>query len=210
MLRHDAAMSDLVNQGGPRYRFEALLTAEMPPGWMARESIELLSREAGTHVAASGEPLPPAVVLETYVQRYEEALERQLPTYRQTSLEPVELFGGRPGMIRRFRWNVPNGDEVRQVQAYCIVDHWGYVLTATLPPTEEDESSVIELLQGIRIRPRPAGAVGASIEGATSPFDRYARGEVHLSLADGDDAAVAGDPWETARHGWSDTLDEHR
>ena len=188
-----------------RSRFEPRLAVEMPQGWIAKEAVELFRVEGGAYVVAAGEPLPRGMGLEGYVDRYSTELRRLLPNMEELSSEPFEMFGGRKGWLRRYRWSPPERPGVRQLQGYSVEGGWGYVVTATVrddDSVDEAEGAVLELMRDVRLKGHPASAAGRPYAAAGSPFDRFVGGEGFIELSD--DAAASG-AWKTARKGWLST-----
>ena len=134
-------------------RFEPHLTAPLPAGWFAKESLTLLSPDGQANLIVSSEPLDPSVDTTQYAAVQGDLLAREFPGYHQLAFEPARMLGSRQGYIRRFEWRPPDGLPVTQLQQYYVESGRGYTATATVPSTlfERFEDQFLELLGGIRI-----------------------------------------------------------
>ncbi|MET0306814.1 MAG: DcrB-related protein [Solirubrobacterales bacterium] len=142
---------------------KAGLAAEIPEDWVWKESLTLLEGGGKANVIFSTEPLDPSIDLEHYVSVQGELLEREFDGYRQMTLEPMRMMGGREGRLRRFVWHPPEGVEVTQIQLYSVEGSRGYTATATTPTSsfEELEPVLVDILQRLAIGGAPGVAAAA-------------------------------------------------
>jgi hypothetical protein len=144
------------------YRFTARLTALIPDGWFARESIQLASAEHDAFVVGSADVLPPGTTVEQYAEQYGEQLRERLPNYQELELEQATLPGGRPAFIRKFRWAPPDGDPVAELQMYTVENGRGIIASGRTAEETfgELEQRLRELLAGIGVGSAPpAGGI---------------------------------------------------
>ena len=133
--------------------FTAQLSAAMPDGWLAKESITLLDPRGQANVIASSEPLDPSIDTARYAEIQSGLLEKEFPGYRQLSYSRTELFGGRYGYERRFEWTPSEGQRVTQIQAYYAENGRGYTMTATTTTLNVPLFDLMlrQILGGVRI-----------------------------------------------------------
>jgi hypothetical protein len=134
-------------------RFKPQLTAPLPEGWFAKESITLLAPDGQANIIASSEPLDPSIDTDRYSEVQGELLRKEFPGYREFAYEPAQMLGGRRGFIRRFEWTPPDGVPVTQIQLYYAENGRGYTATATTPSTafERFELQFRQLLGGLQL-----------------------------------------------------------
>ncbi|MCB0880015.1 MAG: DcrB-related protein [Thermoleophilia bacterium] len=134
-------------------RFKPQLTAPLPEGWFAKESITLLAPDGQANVIASSEPLDPTIDTNQYAQVQGDLLRKEFPGYREFAFEPARMLGGKQGYIRRFEWTPPDGVAVTQIQLYYAEEGRGYTATATTPSTqfERFEMQFRQLLGGLAL-----------------------------------------------------------
>jgi hypothetical protein len=140
--------------------FRPRLTAPLLDGWVAtKESLTLLAPSGKANVIASREPLAPGMDTAEYAEAQSDHLRTELPEYRQLSFEETEVFGGRPGLIRRFEWNPPEGNRVTQIQLYYAESGAGYTATATTESADFDgyESDLRAVLEGLTVADDESG-----------------------------------------------------
>lgn len=113
--------------------FSPTLTAELPEGWAAKESITVLEPEARANVIASSEPVPADLDAEGYASAQGTLLRTEFPGYNELAYEPMRVFGGRQGFVRQFEWTPEDGTAVCQIQLYFAQAGRGYTATATAP-----------------------------------------------------------------------------
>lgn len=134
-------------------RFKPQLTAPLPEGWFAKESITLLAPDGKANVIASSEPLDQGIDTQRYAEVQGELLRKEFPGYREFAFEPTKMLGDRQGYIRRFEWTPPDGVAVTQIQLYYAENGRGYTATATTPTTdfERFEMQFRQLLGGLKL-----------------------------------------------------------
>jgi hypothetical protein len=135
-------------------QFRARLRIDLPEGWVAaKESVQVLAPAQQANVIVSSEDTGPLTTTEEYVAAHEHALRTQIEGYREISFAPAPVFGGRPGYLRHFEWQPPDGVPVTQLQAYLLDDGRGYTATATVPTSRfaDLETSLRAVLDGIGI-----------------------------------------------------------
>lgn len=145
--------ADAPDTGDPMNRFKPRLSAPLPAGWFAKESLTLLSPDGQANVIVSSEPLDPSIDTTQYATVQGDLLASEFPGYRQLTFEPAKMLGGRQGYMRRFEWRPPNGLPVTQLQQYYVESARGYTTTATVPSAqfERFEDQLLELLRGVEI-----------------------------------------------------------
>ena len=134
---------DEVKEKGAMTEFRGLITAVVPDGWFAKESMTLLSPDGQSNVIASSEPLDPSTDTDQYAGVQGELLENEFPEYVQKSFERIPVFSDRDGYLRTFEWTPPDGRRVAQAQLYYAEPGRGYTCTAT---TTADNLAAVELV----------------------------------------------------------------
>jgi hypothetical protein len=152
-------------------RFAPTISVPLPEGWFPKESITLLEPTGRANVIASSEPLEPGMNAQTYAELQGNLLRTEFPEYDEFTFEPMTVFGGRDGFLRRFEWTPPDGVPITQIQVYYAENGRGYTATATSPTQEfaKHEQSIIAVLEGLRIDPAAAASLAAG-----SPLGRMA------------------------------------
>ncbi len=117
-------------------RFRPQISAWLPDGWFAKESITLLAPDGQANVIVSSEPLDPSIDSYRYAEVQGTLLRQEFPGYRELVFEPTEMLGGRRGYLRRFEWKPPDGVPVTQLQMYYTEHGRGYTATATTPSNQ--------------------------------------------------------------------------
>lgn len=123
-------------------KFKRQLTAPLPEGWFAKESITLLAPNGQANVIASSEPLDPAIDTNLYAQVQGDLLRKEFPRYREFASEPARMLAGKNGYMRHFEWTPAGGDAVTQIQFYYAEEGRGYTITATAPSTQFERFEV--------------------------------------------------------------------
>ena len=111
--------------------FRSSIAAQMPDGWIGKESLTLLAPDVGASVIVSSEPLHPMVDTEEYAEEQGRVLRDEFPGYKEIAFSPGLFFGGPFGCCRAFSWNPAGGVRVEQIQLYSAKNGRGYVATAT-------------------------------------------------------------------------------
>lgn len=130
------------------------MTALVPKGWWARESLTLVAPDGQANVIASSEPLDPSIDVERYAKIQGDRLREEFFGYREIAFDQLRLSFGRPhGLRRRFEWNGSHGEPMTQVQLYHVENGRGYVATATTPSRqiERFEEELQQALGGLLI-----------------------------------------------------------
>jgi hypothetical protein len=145
-------------------RFRPEISASLPEGWFAKESITLLHPEGTANVIASSEPLSPEIDTEQYAAVQGDLLEKEFPGFELLAFDPKLIFGGRNGFIRRFKWTPPDNQPVTQIQLYYAEGERGYTATATTPSERfaELELVLMDILDGLTIADAAAGRTVAA------------------------------------------------
>lgn len=140
-------------------RFQPEISASLPEGWLAKESITLLHPEGIANVIASSEPLDAEIDTERYAAVQGELLATEFPGFELLAFDPKLIFGGRNGFIRRFKWTPPDNKPVTQIQLYYAEGERGYTATATTPSEKfaELELVLMDILDGLTIDDDAAG-----------------------------------------------------
>jgi len=113
--------------------FRPSLLANVPDGWLVKESITLLSPDGRANVIASSEPIDPSINSEQYARIQGDLLQEEFPGYALVQFGELEVFGGRPGYYRSFQWLPPDQLPVTQFQLYFAEGGRGYTATGTTP-----------------------------------------------------------------------------
>jgi hypothetical protein len=120
-----AAQTEII----PRVR--GRVSAPLPRGWFAKESLTLLAHDRQANVIVSSEPLDPGVDAARYAEQSGEVLQREFRGYRELAFRPTLLLGGRQGYCREFEWSPADGKPVRQIQLHYTEGGRGYTATAS-------------------------------------------------------------------------------
>jgi tetratricopeptide (TPR) repeat protein len=123
-------------EGGRMERLKRKLSADLPEGWFAKESITLLARDGQANIIASSEPLDESMDTHRYAEIQGDLLKKEFPGYKEYVFESAEIFGGNQGYVRRFEWTPPEGVPVTQVQLYYVENGRGFTATATTPSSQ--------------------------------------------------------------------------
>jgi hypothetical protein len=205
-------------------RFRSGLTALVPDGWLARESIQFASAEGDTVVFASADFLPAGTTVEQFAEQYAEQLGQHLPEYKQLDVDNAQLSGGRSAIVRRFRWAPPDAEALTEIQVYTIENGRGVVATARAPEKRFDELEphMRELLAGIGVAgPRPGGGIVRREESARArTYEAFEAGQLSTTPAsafgleptNGNPEAKAADEvstvWGDMRSSWRQEREE--
>lgn len=118
-------------------RINPVLTAALPEGWFAKESITLVAPDGQANVILSSEPLDSSIDVQQYAEVQGELLSTEFPGYHEFHFEPTQVLGGHEGYMRRFEWMPENNPQpVTQMQLYYVENGRGYTATATTPSSE--------------------------------------------------------------------------
>ncbi|MGY1813936.1 hypothetical protein [Blastococcus sp. SYSU D00820] len=117
----------------PRWTAEQV-RAQVPAGWLAKQSVTLVAPDGQANVIVSSEPLDRAVTTDEYAHTQGELLRRDFPGYAESVFTVLPLSTG-PAYLRLFSWSPPNGVPVVQQQVYLARGGTGYTATATAPAT---------------------------------------------------------------------------
>jgi hypothetical protein len=133
--------------------FRPQLRASVPPGWLVKESLEIVAEDLAANVIASSESIPQGMNSASYAADQGKRLQAEFPGYQELSFGETDLFGGRRGFMRRFRWTPPGSGEVTQIQLYCVDDERGYTATGTTPTATlgSTEDILLGVLLGVLI-----------------------------------------------------------
>src|SRR4051794_13693233 len=99
-------------------RFVPRLSGDLPPGWLAKESLTIIAPDGQANIIASSEALDESIDTGAYAGLQGQLLRDEFPGYSEFSFEAVTIFGGQPGFQRHFEWTPPNGPPVTQIQLY--------------------------------------------------------------------------------------------
>jgi hypothetical protein len=132
----ERALAEILDEGlkgGTVPPFRAVLTAAVPEGWFAKDSMTLLAPDGQANIIASSEPLDPTVDTDSYATVQGDLVRKEFPEYDEKSFERVSILGGREGYMREFEWTPEDGAGVTQLQLYYAENGRGYTATATTP-----------------------------------------------------------------------------
>jgi hypothetical protein len=154
-------------------RYRPTISASLPEGWFAKESITLLAPDGMANVIASSEPLDEGIDTNEYAKVQGDLLTKEFPGYEEFSFEETEAFGRGKGYLRRFAWLPPDGDPVVQLQLYYTEPGRGYTATATTPSTNfaRFEFVLRDILEGLvvdAVSPIQQAHESAARRGATA------------------------------------------
>ena len=129
------------------------LTAPVPPGWWAEESLVVHTADEQGEVDANVQPVPADTTVEQAVSIQHEMQEAEFPGFREHTREACVVLGDRPGILRRFSW-VDGEVEVTQVQVCHVADGRVFTATATTPAARADEllPALLDVVFGLRLR----------------------------------------------------------
>jgi hypothetical protein len=149
-------------------RFVAELSAPLPAGWFAKETITLLAPDGQGNVIASSEPLDVSIDTARYAAVQGALLRKEFPQFHETALTEEPVLGGRRGLLRRFEWTPPDGRRVRQLQFYFASGGRGYTATATSSRDEFErfELAFRQILRGISMSERADASIARPPDGA--------------------------------------------
>lgn len=89
----------------PSYR--PTLSAALPDGWLAKESITLLAPDGQANVIISSEPID-AIDSRQYAETQGWLLAHEFPHFQQHQFDEVVVFGRFLGYVRQFSWTPPD------------------------------------------------------------------------------------------------------
>jgi hypothetical protein len=139
-------------------------------GWLVREQVELAPPDGSLHVVAHSEPVTD-IGSADFAAGYGELFAEHLPGYEEIDVRDVQLFGGRPAVLRRYRHVPADGAPLTQIAAYLVEDGIGHVVTATTTTSRfaSVEGDLLTLLtqfgldrSAVTERPSPPFAATAS------------------------------------------------
>lgn len=99
-------------------------------GWLVREQVEVMPRDASMHLAAFSEPVE-GVTTREFADGYGKLLADHLSGYEELDTREVRLFGGRDAVLRRYRHVPDEGSPLTQITAYLVEGGVGHTVTAT-------------------------------------------------------------------------------
>jgi hypothetical protein len=100
------------------------------PGWLVREQVECAPPDGSLHVVAFSEPVHDTTTAD-FAAGYGRLFAEHLPGYEEIDVRDVQLFGGRPAVLRRYRHVPADGAPLTQIAVYLVEDGIGHVVTAT-------------------------------------------------------------------------------
>lgn len=100
------------------------------PGWLVREQVECTPPDGSLHVVAFSEPVQDVSTAD-FAAGYGQLFAEHLPGYEEIDVRDVQLFGGRPAVLRRYRHVPADGAPLTQIAAYLVEGGIGHVVTAT-------------------------------------------------------------------------------
>jgi hypothetical protein len=153
LRQHLRALRAHPRSGVTMTRFKPSLTAELPTGWVAKESITLLAPTGTANVIASSEPLAPGIDLEEYAGIQGRLLREEFPGFEEHAFRREEFLGRQGVYLREFSWKPSDGQPVTQVQLYYAEPGRGYTATATTPSEHYPELALQlrQVLEGLLI-----------------------------------------------------------
>jgi hypothetical protein len=98
---------------------------------LVREQVECAPPDGSLHVVAFSEPVQDGTTTTDLASGYGQLFAEHLPGYEEIDVREVQLFGGRPAVLRRYRQVPPEGAPLSQISAYLVEDGIGHVVTAT-------------------------------------------------------------------------------
>ena len=139
----------------PRIEFD------IPEGWQFKEEITVVrdpqsANRPSVNLIVSSEPTETGLGAEELARSMAAQLQQEFPAYRELVLEPMDIFDGRPGWLRRFEWEPERGRRITQLQAYYTENGRAYMATATVEsdefPAQRDE--LLKVLGSLTLRER--------------------------------------------------------
>jgi hypothetical protein len=102
----------------------------MRPGWLVREQVEVAPPDGSLHLVAYSEPVTDTTTAD-FAAGYGQLFAEHLPGYEEIDVREVQLFGGRPAVLRRYRHVPADGAPLTQIGAYLVEGGVGHVVVAT-------------------------------------------------------------------------------
>jgi tetratricopeptide (TPR) repeat protein len=132
-------------------RTGGVLRARVPVGWLSWEQLTLTSKTGRANVIATLEQTRVAFDAQQWASLQGREL-AQFPGFEELEFAPAEVFGGRQGFVRAFRWRPESGDPVAQWQAYHAEAGRNFTATGTCRMEEAPrwESSLSRLVRQVQ------------------------------------------------------------
>ena len=121
----------MISENNQPSRTSNMVSVELPESWLWKESYTLFPEDGRCNVIASSEHLGTPMTSEEYADVQGKLLGEEFPEYEEHRLEPVLIDGADSAFLREFAWSPPDGERVRQIQLYAVVDNRGVTATAT-------------------------------------------------------------------------------
>ena len=144
---------------------------DVPKDWQFKEQITVVHDPSATdglnvNVIASSEQLGPGLETDAYVDSMTSKLQSEFPAFRQLQLERMNVFGGRPGWLRRFEWEPEPGLSITQLQAYYTEGERAYTATATAETKdfEQCQRDLIDVLMSLELRDQDQPSTAATTD----------------------------------------------
>jgi hypothetical protein len=161
------------------------LSAAVPEGWAATESLEVVAGDGGGLLAQRRVAETDATA-ETFAERHAATLDERLPNRRVETPARGRAFGTDAAIVVGYEWDTEDGTTVAVCNAYAIVDGFACVASATQPGTTlgEARSRLAELVDGVTVWSSPLRPPAANGRDAEA------------------DTAAAGGSWHALRERW--------
>ena len=182
------------------------LSLSVPPGWLARTSVELIEPSLEARVVVALDELGEQGSLDEYADSYGAMFQDSAPNYQELRREHVLLADRRPAVLRRFRWQPEGGDAIEQLQVYFLQGSRGVAATLSSPRSlDQLESHALELIAGIRLDGAPGGGlVRLADDPRSRTYEALERGELATPRTDdGRDGGEDSSGWQAARTAWN-------
>jgi hypothetical protein len=118
-----------------------------------KESLTVLAPYGQANVIVSTDVIDPRMSTEEFASSQGDQLRAEFPGYEELEVSP-HSFAGMPGILRRLRWQPPDGVPVLQLQLYALPEP-GRSLTATATTAHAaatlTEPQLLEILDSISI-----------------------------------------------------------
>jgi hypothetical protein len=129
------------------------LAVGLPEGWFGKESLTVLAPDREANVIVSSETVDDDLETVAYATNQGALMREECAGYEELSFAPVDVFSGRAGWERTYRWTAEGGDDVTQIQVYYVARGRAYIATATtLSEIFDDvEPTLREVLASVRL-----------------------------------------------------------
>jgi hypothetical protein len=129
------------------------LAVGLPEGWFGKVSLTVLAPDGEANVIVSSETVDDDTETFAYATGQGELMREEFAGYEELSFGPVDVFGGRAGWERTYRWTAEGRDHVTQIQLYYVARGRACIATATTLSEifDEVEPTLRDVLASVRL-----------------------------------------------------------